>query len=224
MSCSINKEDLIDYIYGELDENKKNMITEHIKSCPECEKEIAILQNERSLLKEWKINTPNIELKILEQKESLIIQLKECFDWLLEKPLRLGYVTLIIAVGSLFILSLINFEFKYNKSEIYVSMSIFGKKKSNELEETLLSKMAGIQQETINFIMQELSENRKMEIQERNQMFSQLIEHITKQRETDMLLINENLEYFGSFTAKKFIENDEILENLVYIAKENLIK
>jgi len=224
MSCPINKEDLIDYIYGELDENKKNMIAKHIKSCPECEKEIAILQNERSILKEWKINTPNIELKILKQKESLIIQLKECFDWLLEKPLRLGYVTLIIAVGSLLILSIINFEFKYDNSGIHLSMSIFGKKKSNELEETLLSKMAGIQQETINFIMQKLSESETRTTQERNQMFSQLIEHITKQREADMLLINENLEYLGSFTAKKFIENDEILENLVYITKENLIK
>jgi hypothetical protein len=84
--------------------------------------------------------------------------------------------------------------------------------------------MAGIQQETINFIMQKLSESETRTTQERNQMFSQLIEHITKQREADMLLINENLEYLGSFTAKKFIENDEILENLVYITKENLIK
>ncbi|NVM04556.1 MAG: hypothetical protein HWN67_19695 [Candidatus Helarchaeota archaeon] len=224
MSCPISKEDLVAFIYNELDEQKKKIIKQHIKTCAECEKEIASFQKERTILKEWKVDAPNKEFVFVEEKQSVTSWIKAYFPWLSAKPARIGYTFAGIAVLLILILSLINFEFNYDQSGISVNMSIFGKGKEETVDREFLTKLMENQQEAINLVLQAISVSEEKMTQERNIMISQLIQEIQKQRETDMMLIEQNIEYFRSLTVEKFRENDELLGRLVSFAEENLMR
>ena len=92
MNCSIKKEDLIAFIYGEIDEQKKKIIEEHIKSCPECAQEVASLKKDSSILKKWKVDVPPVDIAFLKEKQSFNTNVGEKFAWLRAKPLRFAYM------------------------------------------------------------------------------------------------------------------------------------
>ena len=224
MSCSINKEDLIAFIYNELDENKTKILQQHIKTCRECKKEIDLLISERNILKKWEIEAPKMEFVFVEGKQSIISKIKEYFRPQSLKPIRIGYILAGVAAAVMIVLSLVNFEFNYDESGVSISMGIFGMGKEDKVENEFLEKLMQNQQETINLILQVVSASEERIKQERDIMLAQLVQEIQIQRESDMLFVEENIELFSTVTAQKFRENDELIGRLVYLAEENLMK
>ena len=224
MSCPINKKDLVAFIYDELDENKTKILKQHIKTCPECAKEISAFKREKNILKKWRVSIPKMEFVFGEEKQSIISKIKEYIRPYTLKPVRIGYVLAGALASLLIILSIINFEFSYDDSGISMSMGVLGKGKEDRVENEFLEKLMQNQQETINLILQVVSASEERIKQERDIMLAQLIQEIQSQREEDMLFVEQNIERFSSATAEKFRENDELIGRLVYFAEENLVK
>ncbi len=220
MNCSIKKEDLIAFIYGELDRQKSKQLKQHIEICPECKEEIASLTAERNILSKWKVDVPKMDLEFVKEKQSLITKIKEFLKPQSIKPIRIGYSFAGALVLILLVLSLINFEFNYDKSGISLSMGIFGKEK--EIEREYLQNLLKNQQETFNLIMQIIAKSEENLKQERDIIVTQLFEEIQSQRKTDMRLIGQNISYFSDITAEKFKQNDELLGRLIYLTEENI--
>ena len=224
MSCSINKEDLIAFIYNELDENKTKILKQHIKTCRECKKESDLLIHERNILKKWKVESPKMEFVFVEEKQSIISKIKEYFRPQSLKPIRIGYILAGVAAAVMIVLSLVNFEFNYDDSGVTISTGIFGKGKEDKVENEFLEKLMQNQQETINLILHVVAASEERIKQERDIILAQLVQEIQRQRESDMLFVEENIERFSTVTADKFRENDELIGRLVYLAEENLMK
>ena len=224
MSCSINKKDLIAFIYNELDENKTKILKQHIKTCRECKKEIDLLIRERNILKKWQVKSPKMEFVFVEEKQPIISKIKEYFRPQSLKPIRIGYILAGVAAAVMIVLSLVNFEFNYDESGVSISTGIFGKGKEDKVENEFLKNLMRTQQETINLVLQVVSASEEKLKEERDIMFAQLIQEIQMQRESDMLFVEKNIERFSSVTAEKFRENDELIGRLVYLAEENLMR
>jgi len=220
MSCSTKKEDLIAFIYSELDRQKSKLLKQHIEICPECKEEIASLTAERNILSKWKVDVPEMDLELVKEKQSLITKIKEFLKPQSIKPIRIGYSLAGVLVLILLVLSLMNFEFNYDKSGISLSMGIFGKEK--EIEREYLQNLLQNQQETFNLIMQIIAKNEENLKQERDIIVTQLFEEIQNQREADMRLIGQNISYFSDITAEKFKQNDELLGRLIYLTEGNI--
>ena len=222
MSCSVSKEELIAYLYDELEEEKSGVFKQHIRTCPDCRKEIASLTKERDILKKWQIKVPEMEFIFVEEKQSLLSRFKEYF---LSKPLRPVKIGYVLAGGfafMLFFLSLLNLEFNYDESGISMSMGIFEKKHS--IDVGFIEALSQNQQETINMILQIVAASEMNMKQERNIILTQLIEDFKIQRKADMQYIGQNFTDFGFVTTEKFRQNDELIKRLVFITEGTLLK
>jgi len=224
MSCSINKEDLIAFIYGELDEKKRASIKEHIKRCSECAEEIVSLQKERTLLKKWEVEAPQLDFVIVKEKQSFISWIKSYFNWISVKPVRIGYTFAGAILLLLVVLSILNFDFRYDQSGVSFSMSIFGKGKETDVNEELITELMDNQQKFIGIILDAVAESEERIKQERNSMFTQLINEMQRQRENDMFLVGQNIDNLRSLTGEKFRENDEILGSLISFTAQRLAR
>ena len=220
MSCSTKKEDLIAFIYGELDRQKSKLLKQHIEICSECKEEVTSLTAERNILSKWEIDVPEMDLELVKEKQSLITKIKEFLKPQSIKPIRIGYSLVGVLVLILLVLSLINFEFNYDTSGISLRMSIFGKEQ--EIEREYLQNLLQNQQETFNLIMQIIAKSEENLKQERDIIVTQLFEEIQNQREADMQLIGQNISYFSGVTAEKFKQNDELLGRLIYLTEGNI--
>ena len=68
MKCSINKEDLMAFLYGEIDEKKRAELKKHIKDCSDCSEELGFLQKERTVLQKWEVETPHMDFVIIKDR------------------------------------------------------------------------------------------------------------------------------------------------------------
>lgn len=220
MKCTIKKEDLIAFIYEEIDEKKKRMIEEHIKNCPECAGEIAALKKDSNILQKWRVNVPEMDLKFSGEKPAVIPSGKN--RSLKTRVLRTGSMFAAAAAIILVVLSLLNFKVEYDGSGFSVSMSLWGRGDDVQITEDLLAKLEDNQRRTEEFILQAVAVSEERMRVERLKITSELIDSIQKQRAVDMVTIGENMEYLHTYAAEGFRQNSEILGELYQLTKTNL--
>lgn len=62
MKCNVSKEELIGYLYREMEEGEQQALEEHLTQCPACQKELEELSQASRLLRAWQPEEPNLKL------------------------------------------------------------------------------------------------------------------------------------------------------------------
>lgn len=124
--CSIKKEELVSYCYGELDSGRTEEIKKHLIDCSRCREETQRLEKTILLVRQQKLKpipkeildnyTQEIREQLAEQEEkSFVPVLKEkLFAWL--ENLRLGFYPQLVPVAAVFCVLILVFAFmQYGK-------------------------------------------------------------------------------------------------------------
>ncbi len=114
MKCNIPIEKLMDYFYGELENEELRDFENHLKTCAECKEELERLEIPSKALQKWEMPESRMNVVFMTEKESFLDRIKQyvpSFEWLRVKPvMKFGY-----GLAAIFlILSVTNFQFSYN--------------------------------------------------------------------------------------------------------------
>ncbi|MCP4727431.1 MAG: zf-HC2 domain-containing protein, partial [bacterium] len=123
MKCNIPIEKLMDYFYGELENEDLRDFENHMKTCADCKEELEKLELPSKALHKWEMPESRMNVVFMAEKETLTDRIKQflpSFEWLKVKPvMKFGY-----GLAALFLfLSITNFQFTYNSETGDFSMA-----------------------------------------------------------------------------------------------------
>ncbi|MFC1492407.1 anti-sigma factor family protein [candidate division KSB1 bacterium] len=197
MKCNIPIEQLMDYFYGELENEELRDFENHLKTCADCKEELEKLELPSKALHKWEIPESRMNVVFMAEKESLtdrIRQLLPSFDWLKVKPaMKFAYG---LAAVFLF-LSITNFQFSYNSEtgDLTFATSLFGSSESTppsgQIPNDLLTQqILESQNRVLDMVTQVLSERE----QNQNEQFSLALYELAKTIENQRA---QELQQFG---------------------------
>ena len=123
MNC--NREQLLDYLYEELEPQAHRAVESHLEGCPDCRRELEALGGTTRLLRTWPDEESHLNLVfVAEEAEKGKHSLPA---WLTIAPWRRWTVGLAGSLAALFLLlALVDFEFAYDSGRLDLAFNFAG--------------------------------------------------------------------------------------------------
>ena len=175
MDCSLKKEDLLTFFYGECEEGEQERIKEHVDTCATCRRELDALASTQALLRAWPDEIPRLDLTFVEA----------------EVPRRRFRLMAGLAAAAVVALALFlawpEFELSYRAGELDLKWGEALADEPPTREEVLATQVGTLA--LVNQLMRD-SEVRQQRV------FDHLLTEIQAQRYQDLQLINRQFEQF----------------------------
>ncbi len=204
----------MDYLYGELDERGKEEVERLLKESPEMRAELEELKKTSNNLQEWKAPETELNMVFVQKQESLWERIKE---WVKVPVFQSAGKTAYVfgAAAALFLLlSLANFEIKYDDQGFSMNMSIFGKKNA-KIEDMMMIEeyMQNKQQETLNLISQMIDTNNRKTEGKYAASLNNTLRQVTEWRQLDMNMYDKALNNIYTRNEGRIIQTNKKLND-----------
>ena len=224
MSCNLAKSDLIDYVYGELDESEVKKVEAELVQCEACRKEVDELKGMHNVL----ASVPQIEpinqiVFTQSPKKPFVAWLRDA-SVLLPRSFwgRLGFATAALSILLLVTGSIANLHIDYNNNQFSVSMGLFPQNTSSSQsaqDETVQAILAKIRQETpaiVKTLIDANTENQNEQLRhEVNAALAAFQQTINQKQQSTLELLDNSIEHWQETTNKKLNAQNSFLKNLV---------
>ena len=175
MDCSLKKENLLTFFYGECEEGEQERIKEHVATCATCRRELDAFASTQALLRAWPDESPRLDLTFVGAEVP-----RRRFQ------LMVGLAAVAVAAAVLF-LAWPEFELSYRAGELDLKWGEALADESSTREEVLATQVGTLA--LVNQLMRD-SEVRQQRV------FDHLLTEIQAQRYQDLQLINRQFEQF----------------------------
>lgn len=225
MKCDLSKEQLIGYLYQDMEPGEQAAIEAHLAQCPACQRELEELSSTTETLRAWPDEEPNMNLVFVQEKMS---------RWKARMPSWLRRwsgrrLTVSVAVGIatvLVVLALVNLEATYGHGNFSVKLSLLPRPSvdSESPQDPLAApvtrgELAAWQQESLPLILEMIQIAEERQRRERNLALAQFARDMDLQRRQDLRLVGEGLEVVELSTQNRFRRTDEVLHQLLTVAQ-----
>jgi len=193
MKCNIPIEKLMDYFYGELENEALRDFENHMKTCADCKEELEKLEIPSKALHKWEMPESRMNVVFMAEKETLTDRIKQflpSFEWLKVKPvMKFGY-----GLAALFLfLSITNFQFSYNSAtgDFSMATSLFGSSETAQPVEqisndVLTQQILESQNRVLDMVIQVLSEREQNQNEQISLAMYELAKTIGNQRAMEL--------------------------------------
>ena len=218
MKCDILENKLIDYLYGELSQEERESVRQHIDECEDCRKELASLKQSRLLLNKLPVEPPPLPLTGLAEQPVHELSIKERILQLIphSMPGRLAlaaasFLLLFILAGSFAHLKL-----EWNQQSFVISMGTQEKAANAQLSDKEKSALINqIQQQDLQIMQTLVNTTRKQDAQFYKQMFDEYAYAIQERQSEQMKALADHINAYYMNTNSRLQLTDKALDNLI---------
>jgi len=215
MKCDLVKEQLMDYLFSELDDSSQEKIDEHLKDCESCSSEIAEFKQTVNVIKKWPQVEPEQQFVFTEQKINLFERVKAFWEESAgtSKIWRWGFRISVAAI--LATLLFIRADFKYGNGQFSLTIGKSDNTTQISNPQELVTALQKAQQENLYLTSQLIkdSENRQriMFLAKMDELYKMM----DQQRLTDLQYVGESLNRLDRRNIYQFDRTNSILQGLV---------
>ena len=222
MKCDLRREELIGYLYDEIDAEKKAGIESHIGTCPSCTQVLEDLGRTRNMMRAWPDEDPPASLVFVPERLPWwrgIIP-----DWLSTGNRRwLAPGLSLTLAGVVLILTAFNFEARYDgQGGVFVKLRLpmgaesDGLKRDREAPVTR-AELIQVQQQSLAMIQELIEEGHQQQRLELGLILDQFAGDLESQRRRDLLLVGRGLQEIEGSTESRFMQTEDLLRHLLAV-------
>lgn len=222
MKCELPREELVAYLYDEVDAEGRAGIEAHIATCPACTQALEKLGRTTDLMRTWKDEDPPASLVFAPEKRPWW---KALFpDWLstdnrrwLAPGLSLGLA------GVVLILALLNVEAGYDgQGGLHLKLRLPIGTESERAEaarEAPLTRaeLIQVQQQSLALIQELIREGHDHQRLELGLILDQFARDLEAQRRRDLQLVGQGLQEIDGATESRFMQTEDLLHHLLAV-------
>jgi hypothetical protein len=192
---------ILENIYQEIDQEDKNKLESHLRECVACREEYEELKKTLGLMKRWKDETPEDQVKLL--KRAKIIPFKPNFK-------RIARQFALAAAAILLFFSILNFNLSVTSERFDITFSLFGI--SNEEDNGYKFAREDPQ---LQVILRLIDAENKRQNAEIAVMLTDFYQAVEMKRQVDLKVISQGIESIRNTTDRRLNSTDEILHGLI---------
>ncbi len=227
MKCDLPREELIGYLYDDVDAGKKTGIESHLNTCPSCARAMEELKRTSNLMRNWADEDPTASLIFVPERHpwwKCIIP-----DWLsagnrrwLAPGLSLGLAAVIL------VLAAFNFEAKYNgQGGVLVKLQfpfVSQSRRAEAADEAPLTRaeLVQVQRQSLAVIQEWIDEGHQRQRVELGLILDQFARDLEVQRRRDLLLVGQGLREIDGATESRFMQTEDLLHHLLAVTYAQL--
>ncbi len=222
MKCDLPREELIGYLYDEVDAGKKAGIESHIGACPSCTQALEKLGRTRNLMRAWREEDPPASLVFAPEKlpwwKGIIP------GWRSSRTLRWYAPGLSLALaGVVLVMALSNFEADYDgRGGIHVKLRlpwVTVPDPATAVVETPLTRaeLIQVQQRSQATIQELIDEGHQQQRLELGLILDQFALDLESQRRRDLQLVGRGLQEIEGSTESRFMRTEDLLHHLLAV-------
>ena len=210
MGRKFTEEDIMSYLYGEMEEWEKAEFEKELKNSPELQKDLASLKGVSSFMKKWEVEDPKLNMVFVKDKVGVFDRIKE----MVKVPsFGFGKYALVGAAALLLIISLMNLNIEYGDTGFKISAGFFKKSEIDyaRLEDILNQK----QTETLTLVSRliDASENStKTDVQK---YISNVFYEVQAQRAQDLNLFERAFVNLDNYTKGRISLTDQNVQEIL---------
>jgi hypothetical protein len=192
---------ILENIYQEIDQEDQNKLESHLKDCVACREEYEELKKTLGLMKRWKDETPEDQLKLL--KRAKIIPFKPNYKRIVRK-------FALAAAAILLFFSIINFKVSVTSEKFDIMFRLFGI--SNEAD----TGYKFVQEDPqLQAILRLIDAENKRQNAEITAMLTDFYQAMEMKRQADLKVISQGIESIRNTTDRRLNSTDEVLHGLI---------
>jgi hypothetical protein len=222
MKCETAKEQLMDYLFSELDEAAGKEMEVHLKDCKTCAQELEEHKNTVDLLEKWPEIEPKHKLVFAGPAMGFFHRLKEYWmpsagrsRWLIWGA-RLAVAAVVIA------LLLLRADLRYGNGQLALTIGSESGTEAAKLPSDLAAAVKQLQEQNLYLTSQliQASEDRQTRLVLTG--LAELSDKIDQQRYTDLRYVGESLSHIDRKNEYNFDRTNSILQGLVRVTGTEL--
>lgn len=211
MTCDINKEQLLDFVYNEMDVSGHRQMENHIRACEVCQSEIRELNQLRDTLGGWKEKEVPFRLTFVQpsREASWIEKIKQFFS---NKKVAWFVPAVVVSVFAL--LSVFNTRIVYDRGRTAI---YFGdhKSESQHAQWISLDQVQSMQYETLQLVQQMIRASESQQAQQTAGQLTRLAQMLETQRQRDLMMFSQGLEGLHLNTLSHYQQTNALLVDLI---------
>lgn len=222
MKCDLPREELIGFLYDDLDADQKAGIESHLNTCPSCKRALEELKRTGNLLRNWADEDPPASLVFVPDRlpwwKGIIP------DWLsagnrrwLAPGLSLGLAAVIL------VLAAFNLEARYDRhGEVVVKLqfpfvSQAGRAEAADEAPLTRAELVQVQRQSLAVIQEWIEEGHQRQRVELGLILDDFAGDLETQRRRDLLLVGRGLEEIEGSTESRFLRTEDLLHHLLAV-------
>ena len=214
MECKDFKNDLVSLVFGEIDNERKQKLEQHLKKCSACRKELEELKSTSGVLSEWKDEEPEIKY-VFTKRESFFSRVWSAF-YDLAWPKKSAITVFSAAVILFVFLSAAHTTISVHNGTWQISVGAKTPENPDKSEE-LARFMNSYHKELITLVAQMIQESESKQQKITNYKLIQLADHFNKARQTDLLVLGNELIDIQKTTQGQIEKTNQVLNNLIQL-------
>ncbi len=223
MKCDLPKEELVGYLYDDVDVDKKAGIESHLNTCPSCTQALEELKRTGNLLRAWADENPPASLVFVPDRRTWwngIIP--DCLStgnrrWL-APGLSMGLAAVIL------ILAAFNLEARFDgQGGVLVKLRLpmgVGPERTDAANDVPLSRseFVQVQQQSLAVIQDWIDEGHQRQRVELGLILDDFARDLEAQRRRDLLLVGQGLREIDGATESRFMQTEDLLHHLLAVS------
>ncbi|MGH1366731.1 MAG: anti-sigma factor family protein [Calditrichia bacterium] len=201
MKCDLSKEQLIDFIYDELNTEGIKVVEQHIKTCIACREEVAALKSTSSTLTEWPDAPLPYRMRFEATQQQSFFDAVATFKGSLSPIAKRWTMAMGATLAAFILLAASSFSLTYQDGNLQAGFNLVPSQTSSGY---LDADRIALQQATLDSMRYMIQASEKRQRQDRNQKLTKFARAIESQRSQDLQLLGEGLDVFQTFNEQRF--------------------
>ena len=220
MTC--DREQLVAYLYGELDPDPRRAFEAHLRDCPECRGALEELQGTRRILQAWPDEDPRTNLVFVRDGGAT----RGPWARLAHRQWRRPLVAAAMAAAAVLTLALLDFDLSYEAGRLSLNLDLAPGTASEAdvapAEEPVTRReLLATQARTLEWIEAMMGEVETRRVHDLDQRLSRLTRALEQQRYADLHLVDWRLREIDRFTEDRFQRNEAAIQWLVPVSQRS---
>ena len=222
MKCDLPRNELIGYLYDDVDADKKAGIESHLNSCPSCTQALEELKRTGNLLRAWADEDPPASLVFVPDRRTwwkgiIPDRLSTGNRRWLAPGLSMGLAAVIL------ILAAFSLEARYDgRGEVVVKLQfpfVSQSGRAEAVDEAPLTRaeLIQVQQQSLAVIQEWIDEGHQRQRVELGLILDQFARDLEAQRRRDLLLVGQGLREIDGATESRFLQTEDLLHHLLAV-------
>ena len=216
MNC--DRQQLLDFLYEELEPEAHRAVESHLESCPDCRRELKELGGTTRLLRTWPDEESHLNLVFVAEEAEK--EKRSLPAWLTTAAWRrwtFGLAGSLAAV--LLLLALVDFEFTYDSGRLDLAVDFAGSAAPpavDDLDQPITRRdLLAAQQQSLQLIQTMLQEGEIRQQRNLGLTLAQFSQQLERQRQQDLQIVGRRLEESDWYTESRFRRNEDVLQQLI---------
>lgn len=218
MKCDWAQTQLLDYLYGELNEADNSNFQAHLMKCAECQTELAALRQTRRVLAVLPQEAPAERIVFAPPpgRRSVAAWWRDAMS-LMPQPLwaRLSLAAAAALAVLLVAGSLANLEIRHSDGRFAVRMSILPAPATELSPEAREALLAQIREEQANLTAQMIAQSELRQVREWDQAFTSFAQQMERKQQTELSLIGTSIDQLYRSNQSRLDEQNRVLQQFV---------